>query len=321
MHELRYGTKAVILWSGTTKTQCLESMRQFGEIVDDCLQRLRVDFGRTDLYMCLQVMDARAWLDVSPEKKLSLRIQARHLCEALGIEFEWQGWKRALAYVECRRRGRPDAGTVDNRELWAHAYETSRINGGPLASFLPLVSFFVSVTDGTGNVERFLGAHAAFLAHHVGAPDDDMSEVCLEIAREGPQTEAQVFYKDSQRPGVLLLTDWSRRCAQVWRCLYGRRFGCYKERKDIWIRNTGWRLRGSMKSVGVMQERATKALVAMAAADKAAGAQATPRSTLVGFDRGTLMRDVKKRDSTAPAGKNLLLSADHCAEEVDEDKG
>jgi hypothetical protein len=27
---------------------------------------------------------------------------------------------------------------------------------------------------------------------------------------------------------------------------------------------------------------------------------------LVGFDRGTLMRDVKKRDSTAPAGKKSL---------------
>jgi hypothetical protein len=146
------------------------------------------------------------------------------------------------------------------------------------------------------------------LEHHVGAPDSDMSEVCLEVAREGPRTEEEIFTKDRQRPGVLLFTDWSRRCAQLWRGLHGRRFACYKERVDKGKRHTGLRWHGSMKAVARMQESATKALVKMAREDdvaRAAEEGERPRPTVVGIERGKLMRRAQMREVAAPT-KALL---------------
>jgi hypothetical protein len=61
-----------------------------------------------------------------------------------------------------------------------------------------------------------------------------------------------------------------------------------------------------MKSVGVMQERATKSLVEMAVADEAAGAEAPPRPTLVGIERGKLMQHVQKPDSAARQSFGLV---------------
>eukprot|EP00974_Lingulodinium_polyedra_P066889 6472974-Lingulodinium_polyedra.AAC.1 len=93
-----------------------------------------------------------------------------------------------------------------------------------------------------------------------------MSEVCLELAKEGPLTEEEVFTKDPQNPAVLLFTDWSRWRAQLWRAFSGRRFACYNVGKDKGMRGAGWRLRGSLKVVGTMQARAAKASVRVARA-------------------------------------------------------
>ncbi len=106
-----------------------------------------------------------------------------------------------------------DASTIDNRVLWVAALDNATKGKGlaaaELRSLRPLVAFYVAITDGTGNVERMLGAHKSFLDAHVGGPDSEMSEVCLEIAREGPRTEADVCDKNGN---TLVLTDWSRRC-------------------------------------------------------------------------------------------------------------
>ena len=307
--ELRYGSKVHVLWNGGSKKTCQESMRQIGQVVDDCLQRLRADFAEKDLYMALEAMDMRAWAGATGPKLLSLREKARRLCSAAGLTYSWETWRGAIRFVERERRRRPDANVVDNRAVWAAAFAASQgQDPSPLAGFRPLVAFYISLTDGTGNIERFLGTHACFLAHHVGGPDAEMSEVCLEIAKEGPKIEEELFAKDAQKPGVLLLTDFSRRCAQLWRALHGRRFGCYKERTDKGKRHTGLRLHGSMKAVALMQQRATRNLVTIAQADEAALASSRgvpPRQTLVGIERKKLMRRVREGE-VAPPSKKLL---------------
>ena len=306
--ELRYGSRFHVLWRGTSKKECEETMREMGQIIEDCLQRLRVDFNDSDLHMAMEAMNIRSWAGATGEKSLFLRSKARRLCEAVGLVFSRETWREAIRHVERTRRRRQDSDTVDNRLLWVTALEASQGQQSPLKEFGPLIAFYVAITDGTGNVERLLGMHASFLEHHVGAPDSDMSEVCLEVAREGPRTEEEIFTKDRQRPGVLLFTDWSRRCAQLWRGLHGRRFACYKERVDKGKRHTGLRWHGSMKAVARMQESATKALVKMAREDdvaRAAEEGERPRPTVVGIERGKLMRRAQMREVAAPT-KALL---------------
>ena len=85
----------------------------------------------------------------------------------------------------------------DNRVLWAAAlaFSQGKDEEADVATLRPLIAFFVAWTDGTGTVERFLGAHASFLDAHVGGDDvvNEAAETCLEIAREGPSTEAEMF--------------------------------------------------------------------------------------------------------------------------------
>ena len=318
VNELRYGDKVHVLFRDTDKGACQDSIRRIGEVVTDCLARVRADFAPSDLYMAFEVMDMKQWIKISEQKQQSLRMKARRLCEALAITYTWDKWKAAIRFVETERRRRTDR-DVDNRLVWADAFAASqRQNPSPLADFEQLVAFYIGLTDGTGNIERYLGAHAAFLAHHHGSQeteDSDMCEICLEIAKEGPQTEEALFTKSEQHPGVLLLTDFSRRCAELWRGLHGRRFGCYKPRKDKGTK-LARRLKGTHKAVGMMQERATKDLVDMAQEDDralAASREPLPRSTFWGQERRKFMQRVQKtaKSQTSKALANFRRTTEN----------
>ena len=89
-----------MLWNGDSKRACEESMQQIGQVVNDCLQRLRVDFNDNDLYMALEAMDSRAWVGATGEKSLRLRSKARCLCQAVGLGYSWVTWRTAIHF--CR---------------------------------------------------------------------------------------------------------------------------------------------------------------------------------------------------------------------------
>lgn len=94
-----------------------------------------------------------------------------------------------------------------------------------------------------------------------------MSAVCLEVAREGPRSELELFTEEAAWTRRLLLAGWSRGCARLWLSKYGRRFACHRQRSDMGRQRTGRRFKGFVKAVGVHQARATKALVKLSAAD------------------------------------------------------
>ena len=112
----------------------------------------------------------------------------------------------------------------DNRVLWAAALAASQGTDleVDMQGLRPMIVFFVAWTDGTGSLERSLGVHGVFLEAHCGGDDtvNGAAEKCLEIAREGPSTEAEMFEKAG---GVLRFIEFSRSCARLWRTLYGRR--------------------------------------------------------------------------------------------------
>ncbi len=313
MTEIRYGSKVKVLWNQTSRRECDASLREMGQIVEDALQRLYVDFGENDLYMAFEAMDMTTWHKALHEshdaaaaaaKLTALRVKTRRLCTAVGTPCSFTEWCLAVRWVLKVRRRRTDADSVDNRVVWVEALAASQ--GGPSAEHMerlrPLILFYVTITDGTGNVERLLGSHACFLEHHTGGPDGEMAEACLEIAKEAPSTEAEMFRKDGP---TLMFTPFSRRCAQLWRALYGRRFACYKKRVDAGKKATGWRLRGSMKAVGLLHKRATSTLMKLAAREGEAAAQTADQTTIVGVGRRDLMRRVHKQDAAAP-GKRML---------------
>ena len=305
MTYIRYGTKLKRFCKPSSKAECASALADMGSIVEDSLGRLEVDFQ--GLYMDLEALNIAAWSSASDAKRVQLLRASRHLCEAVKVPYSVEQWARVIKFLRRTRRARTDADHLDNRILWAVALATSR--GGPMEADMeamrPLISFFVAMTDATGQVERSLGLHATFLGAHEGGMESDAAEVCLELASEGPAAEEEIFVKDN---GVLRLTDWSRACARLWRSLYGRRFAAYKQRSNKGLRGTGWRMRGSSRATALGQAQATKALMARASEHSRQaldGGTPSDVDTLVGVGRRKLLRSANKLGPSVPT-KSLV---------------
>ena len=298
MIYIRYGDKSKAFYKPSSKDECAAALADMGSIAQDAIARIEADFE--GLYMDLVAFNIQAWRTHQNEKLARLMLAARHLCTAFQIPFSRDQWVRVIKHVRTIRNERlPDH--KDNRVLWAAALAASQGTDmeADMEVFRVLISFFVAWTDGTGSVERFLGAHAAFLQAHVGGEANDAGEICLEIAKEGPSTEGEIF---ENVEGVLRFTEFSRSCARLWRTHHGRRFASYRERKDKGVKKE-WRMKGSIKAVGVGQARAVKALVALAREHAVAGGQPGDVDTFIGVGRRTLMRKVAKIGCSKPTKK------------------
>ena len=213
------------------------------------------------------------------------------------------------------------AGTrPDNRAAWVRALYVARGTDAAetLKPLLPVLSLLFCLQIGTGSVERGLGAHSKFRKAHGGGVGGEVSwaEVCFEIWADGPKAELDLAVPAEPRDSCpaesrILLTDFSRRCATLWLAKHGRRFSCYKERKDKGVR-THLRYKGSLAAVKAGQRQAFDALTAMRAADVAA-----KRETRIVFgkqwSRTAIVDAAEARASSAEAGKEMRNFAERTA--------
>ena len=147
------------------------------------------------------------------------------------------------------------------------------------------------------------------------------AEVCFEIWADGPKAELDYAVPAEPRDSclaelqVLRLTDFSRRCARLWLAKHGRRFSCYKERKDKGGK-TLHRYTGSLAAVQAGQRKAFDALTAMRAADVAAS-----RETRIAFgkqwSRTAIVDAAEARASSAEAGKKMRDFMERTSQIVD----
>ena len=168
-------------------------------------------------------------------------------------------------------------------------------------------------------MERGLGAHSKFRKAHGGGVGGEVSwaEVCFEIWADGPKAELDLAVPAEPRDSclaelqVLRLTDFSRRCATLWLAKHGRRFSCYKERKDKGGK-TLHRYTGSLAAVQAGQRKAFDALTDMRAADVAA-----KRETRIVFgkqwSRTAIVDAAEARASSAEPGKETRNFAERTA--------
>jgi len=286
------------LWTKTTKEEIEETLREIATISSDMLDRVWADFGEGDLYMQIQTMDVAVWTLAQQEghgsaKHLALRRYARNWHEVLGLQWVAADWELVVT-AAVGERGRDT--TVDNRAVWARVLSISGSVRRAIERSELLIRFYLSLSDGTGTVERQLGRHAAYLdCHGPGA----LSEACLEIAVEGPEVETEIA---TQRDGHLLLTACSRQWAELWVATRGRRFGVYKLRADVG-RKCRLRYQGSLKSVQARVRAALDSLVKKARRDQVPQHKDT-RRTVVGHRRNELFLGAAARDP-APQSKKL----------------
>ncbi len=141
---------------------------------------------------------------------------------------------------------------VDNRLAWGQVGTNgfrARASDRGFRALPMVVSWYISLLDGTGTVERNLGAIKKYLQQHTGPMDEVGQDVWdwLDTFCDGPREEADVG-----RPraggvspaaggvspargcvrGGLDLTNFSRGCAELWVQTHGRRHALYNTLKN-----------------------------------------------------------------------------------------
>ncbi len=122
---------------------------------------------------------------------------------------------------------------TDNRASWATALRAdfSVELGTPAKT---VIAWYLSISDGTGQVERDLGCLARMMQSHCGANNPEHLSALVELHMDGPKQESDLAVRISalSPAGEILvglsMTPFSRRCLQIWRKLHGSRFNSYE---------------------------------------------------------------------------------------------
>jgi hypothetical protein len=151
-----------------------------------------------------------------------------------------------------------------------------------VVGFQTVISFYLSFRDGTPDVERLVAIFKE-IGHEHG--DLQYAEACLELIKEGPQREEEMF---EQTPsGPLLLTPFTRRCAELWQAHFGKRFTVQKTRRDVGKQRIGDKRARGMTAVDMGHAVATKRLLIIAADDQQHETAKKSRKTIFGIRRRT----------------------------------
>ena len=316
----RYGRRTWTLWGRQLRWQdCQEALASIAVVTEDVIGRLQAEFDSEDLYSSMMAFDLKTWstafLPTRPcpdagivRAKGKLRTATRRVCEGLGIQISPGEWNiAARAALLHKERANPP---LDNRRAWRALLDEGKLP----AALGEAVRFYLATWDGSGAVERGLGQDDAIIGEHVGSrgSDGDLYSALLELKIEGPQSEETMFTRGEA--GIMYLTDFSRKAAQQWLRLYGRRFTCAASvRKDKGKTAAPPDTRRTDKGVQLRARAAYKDLCRVAAQDEAASASTpgteTRRDTVLGVDRRKLMTAVSRVGSADPRAKTVRYRA------------
>ena len=238
--RIYYGDRVHYLCTKATSAEVRKVMNEMAQVVGAMLQRLEVDLAQDEVAVALQAFNLAAWEGSNSHD--ALRLQLRKLCLVLQLDPKdvvpsFVAHAKVLATI--RRTAVAKKYCVDNRVLWSWALcpvwkakHASNVALTPSCDFL--VRFFLSLKINTTTLERDLGLLLAHLEAHSGPlqASGGTAASILEISMEGPQSEAEFFYRSSEQ-GPLQPTEFGSLCAKLWLQHFGRRFRySYKKTND-----------------------------------------------------------------------------------------
>ena len=321
---LTYGKRSWSLWGKRVDWHdCKEALASIRGVAKDVIDRLNAEFHEQDLYMAYRAFDLDAWAKVvsaSTPDALTKNLKAAlgKMGKALEASTDWNTWHGAARLaIRARTRSTNDV-NLQYRLAWRAAMSASDFP----SCLTKVVSFYLATWDGTGAVERGLGRDAAHQKQHVGKnvnndTDADVYSALLEMHLDGPQTEPEMF---TSTDGVLHLTDFSRACAGEWVLQHGRRFTCYKQRKNAGCRFK-CRRKGTDQAVQALARAAYQTRRKMAESDAArtstSGKAPKKRRTIFGIDRAKLMVNVNAVVTPAASKKARNFRANTLAKRAE----
>ena len=232
--RIYYGGKVHFLCTRASAQEVRGIMNKMASVVDAMLQRLDVDLAGDQVAVALEAFNLACWAHQDQRRRLAdLMLQ---VCKLLRLRNFAQGVARSLCLMTKTLASlRPQVLHVlpaaDNRFLWSWAVAPQwRAKYARQVPWCPkcdeVVGFFAALKVNTTTLERDLGHLLNKLQAHSGplAADGATISAILEVAIEGPQTEAEVFAPAAEEGGQLGLTPFSRLCANLWVAHFERRF-------------------------------------------------------------------------------------------------
>jgi len=322
--------------------ECRSTLKSIAGVAQDTIDRLSAEFRGEDFHASFVALDLEAWkiafaegsADSGPAgsstfkgpayaKKGAMLDAIMRYFAGLGLVFVAKEWRQVVLKAQTIKERMLSSGEhvgastpsedrswrrastlIDNRHVWRRTLDQGHVP----KKWERVARFHLAFWNGSGATERGLGADADTQGEHVGTIAAQQSEEdayansgLLELRREGPQCEEDVFTRSDD--GVLLLTDWSRGCAQEWLTTHGRRF-CSRgsvlgaKRDRILAAST----RKTDKGVQLRARAAYALRRTMAQEDEEVHAE---RETILGVDRARLATEVRRTEK-APAGKKLM---------------
>ena len=261
---IQFGDRLHTLWRPLSRERAkalAQSVKNVADVVND---RIEAEMHSKDLDMAFSCFDLRLWHEAKEKLdkgqvqswrafEAAMGLRVNRLSKTLGINADLARRELTAAALALLKEAKIVSQTNDNRPLWARVLGM----GAPFNSIqktwqcLPdLVCLYLSVLDGECSVERDLAHLRNILSEHSGPLDEDglcLSDL-LEVCLDGPSSEEEVAKKailscpseclpfESHTDQTLLLTEFSRACTEIWVRMHGRRFRCYRVRKDAGLK-------------------------------------------------------------------------------------
>ena len=247
MRVFEYGNKRKVLWNNGAAPCLKELVARMHVVVDAMISRVQAELFDADLALSLQVFDMARWCDdnVSVAAHLLLFKQVRGLFRALGLppqegQQEFSNAVDPLLAERNRYRALNDGQLMDNRLLWSKWLDPT-FRGDVVSEHLPkLIRFYISLSDGTGGVERALGTLANIIGKHSGPLDADGITTwdLVEVNLDGPKQEADIFVAAGE--AHFEATEFGRQCQSTYVSAFGKRFmRNTKRRSDLGKQHSG----------------------------------------------------------------------------------
>ena len=235
--------RPVLMWGELRRDEEQELAKRIENVAKVAIGRLRGDFPKTEMRFFLRALSVRLCRGAfGPGGNQSDQVHLIKNCEKalLGLGCSMETMAIALVdykdlatfFVELTHPGRPLA-TKTNREIWGHCLDScfmhSHFPRRPFVMLKVLVRFYISIEDGSCNVERGFAAIREIIIHHKTSSTsciktlDDLALVC---ATELLPEDLAVKQDGVWVPGVFGLE-----CGILWRAVLGARMGIYPHRE------------------------------------------------------------------------------------------
>ena len=234
--------KPVLLWGEPRAAHATDLLHRLQNVASLAKERLQADFPRDDVRSALAIFDRRlvekgfGLLPAEETRQFLLRgvrtLAALLGCEEVPAVLQYNG---VLPYMLKNMETDQPLAEKTNQQAWAtlldeRVWEEAcpKRHRSASGALCRLIRFYISIEDGECTVERDLAEYRHQMLEH-RTDRNEFHDECLVLRLNGPSSSAEFegAASGAQSHARGSLTPFSRRCAALWRTLYGSRRGHY----------------------------------------------------------------------------------------------